>query len=156
MPISAGILVYKKIKNEFHFLLAHPGGPFYKNKDEGAWGIPKGLVEKDEQPIDTAKREFLEETNLVLPENTLIELPIVKYKNGKLLHSWAVEVDDMDLTHFKSNTFETKWSTKSTELKTFDEIDQLIFFELTIAKQKIHPVQLPLLETIENLRNEKV
>lgn len=151
MPVSAGILVYKKIKGEFHFLLAHPGGPFYKNKDIGAWGIPKGLVEKDEQPLEAAKREFFEETSLVLPGNELIELPVVKYKNGKLLHSWAIEVDDLDLTNFKSNTFEAKWSTKSTELKTFDEIDQLVFFELTIAKEKIHPVQLSLLESIVGL-----
>jgi predicted NUDIX family NTP pyrophosphohydrolase len=153
MPTSAGILVYKKIENGFHFLLAHPGGPFYKNKDEGAWGIPKGLVEKNEDPKDAAQREFLEETSLILPKGELIELPIVKYKNGKILYSWAIEVDDLDLTHFKSNTFEMKWSTKSTELKTFEEIDQLIFFELTIAKQKIHPVQLPLIEEICN-RNE--
>lgn len=151
MPVSAGILVFKKHDSKLYFLLAHPGGPFYKKKDLGLWGIPKGLVEQNEDPLQTAKREFFEETSLVLPEGALIELPKVKYKSGKLLHSWAIEVEDLDLTNFKSNTFEAKWSTQSTELKTFDEIDQLLFFELTIAKQKIHPVQLPLLQTIESL-----
>jgi len=155
MPTSAGILVYKKLNSQLYFLLAHPGGPFYKNKDTGAWGIPKGLVENEKEPFETAQREFLEETNLILPEYELVGLPIVKYKNGKILHSWAIEVDDLDLKNFKSNTFDMKWSTKSTELKTFDEIDQLFFFELTIAKEKIHPVQLPLIEQICNMNEKK-
>ena len=153
MPTSAGILVFKKEKNELYFLLAHPGGPFYKNKDEGAWGIPKGLIEKDEEPLTAAKREFLEETSLKLEGEKFIELPIVKYKNGKLLYSWAIEVKDLSLQNFKSNTFEMRRSSKSIELVTFDEIDQLSFFELTKAKEKIHPAQLPLIEHIENMKN---
>jgi predicted NUDIX family NTP pyrophosphohydrolase len=148
MPTSAGILVYKKMNNQFYFLLAHPGGPFYKNKDEGSWGIPKGLLEKEEAPFYAARREFFEETSLALPEGEFIPLPTVKYKNGKTLLSWAIQVDDLDLSGFKSNTFEARWSTQSTQLKTFDEIDALVFFELTIAQQKIHPVQLPLIDFI--------
>ena len=151
MPVSAGILVFKKEKDTLHFLLAHPGGPFYKNKDEGSWGIPKGLVEEGEEPLTTAKREFLEETNLKLDAEDFIALPTVKYKNGKVLQSWALEVKDLSLENFKSNTFEMKWSSKSTELATFDEIDLLSFFELTKAKQKIHLIQLPLIDFIENL-----
>jgi predicted NUDIX family NTP pyrophosphohydrolase len=151
MPTSAGILVYKKLNEKFYFLLAHPGGPFYKNKDEGSWGIPKGLLEKDEQPFDAAKREFFEETNLELPHGDYITLPTVKYKNGKVLLSWAIRVDYLDLSNFKSNTFEARWSTQSTQLKTFDEIDALDFFELTIAQQKIHPVQLPLIDFITHV-----
>lgn len=149
MPTSAGILVFKKVDNQLYFLLAHPGGPFYKKKDLGAWGIPKGLLENEEDPLSAAKREFLEETNLTLEGNHFIELPTVKYKNGKTLFSWALEVKDLNLENFKSNTFEMKWSSKSDELASFEEIDQLTFFELTTAREKIHPVQLPLLDWIE-------
>ncbi len=155
MPVSAGILVFKKVNDQLHFLLAHPGGPFYKKKDEGAWGIPKGLVEKEEDPLTTAKREFFEETNLKLEEGNFIELPIVKYKNGKTLYSWALEVEDLNIENFKSNTFELIWPPKSVTSATFDEIDQLDFFDLTKAKQKIHPVQLPLLEWIEEHAQNK-
>jgi predicted NUDIX family NTP pyrophosphohydrolase len=138
---------------QFYFLLAHPGGPFYKKKDEGAWGIPKGLIEKGEDPLTTARREFREETNLELEEGNFVELPVVRYKNGKTLYSWALEVKDLSLDHFKSNTFEMEWPPKSSTYVSFDEIDQLIFFELTEAQLKIHPVQLPLLEWIvENTR----
>ena len=151
MPTSAGILVFKKENNHLWFLLAHPGGPFYKNKDEGAWGIPKGLIENEEEPFAAAKREFLEETNLELKGENFIELPIVKYKNGKVLHSWAIEVKDLSLENFKSNTFEMRWSSKNKELATFDEIDKLSFFELTKAKEKIHPVQIALIEYIEKI-----
>ncbi len=152
MPVSAGILVFKKENEQLYFLLAHPGGPFYKKKDLGAWGIPKGLLDPGEEPLAAAKREFLEETSLILPDGDFIELPMVKYKNGKTLYSWAIEVEEFSLENFKSNTFEVKWPPKTEELATFDEIDQLIFFELTIAKEKIHPVQLPLIVWIENLK----
>jgi predicted NUDIX family NTP pyrophosphohydrolase len=80
-----------------------------------------------------------------------MELPTVKYKSGKELKSWALQVEDLPLENFKSNTFQARWSTKTNELANFPEIDQLLFFELTIAKQKIHPVQLPLIEHIEQL-----
>ena len=152
MPISAGILIYKKQEDAIYFLLAHPGGPYYKNKDIGTWGIPKGLVEEGEEPLAAAQREFLEETNLVLPPNHFMELPPVQYKNGKHLLSWALEVKELSLDNFKSNTFETIWPPKSGEMATFDEIDALSFFELTKAKEKIHPVQLPLIECIEHLK----
>jgi len=148
MPVSAGIFVYKIEDDQYYFLLAHPGGPFYKRKDEGAWGIPKGLLEKDEDEFSAAKREFTEETNLFLPGGNFHQLPTVKYKNGKLLHSWAIRVDKLDLAEFKSNTFEMKWSTKSDEVKVFEEIDALNFFEISEARKKIHPVQLPLIDAI--------
>jgi predicted NUDIX family NTP pyrophosphohydrolase len=151
MAISAGILVFKRYEEHLHFLLSHPGGPFYKKKDLGSWGIPKGLLNPNEDPLTAAQREFKEETNLPLPTGPLMELPTVKYKSGKELKSWALQVEDLPLENFKSNTFQARWSTKTNELANFPEIDQLLFFELTIAKQKIHPVQLPLIEHIEQL-----
>ena len=150
MPTSAGILVYKKVDDQFYVLLAHPGGPYYKNKDEGVWGIPKGLVEDGENPIQTAIREFAEETGIQADFDELVELPQVKYKNGKILKSWASKVDDLSLDNFKSNTFQIFWPPKSKVLSTFLEIDALRFFELTEARVKIHPIQLPLIDFISN------
>lgn len=150
MPISAGVLVYKKLSTQYSFLLAHPGGPYYKNKSDGVWGIPKGLMEGGEEPLETARREFEEETGITLPLNGFIELPEVKYKNGKKLLSWAIELNDLDISTFKSNVFEIEWPPKSGIMQKFNEIDQLIFFDLTEARRKIHPVQLPLLSYVEN------
>ncbi len=150
MPTSAGILVYKKVDDQVYVLLAHPGGPFYKNKDEGVWGIPKGLVEDGENPIQTAIREFGEETGIQANFDELVELPQVKYKNGKTLKSWASRVDDLPLENFKSNTFQIFWPPKSKVLSTFLEIDALRFFELEEARKKIHPIQLPLIDFISS------
>jgi predicted NUDIX family NTP pyrophosphohydrolase len=150
LPTSAGILVYKKVEDKIYVLLAHPGGPYYKNKDEGVWGIPKGLVEDGENPLQTAIREFAEETGIDAEFDELVELPQVKYKNGKLLKSWASRVDDLTLEKFKSNTFQIFWPPKSKVLSTFLEIDALRFFELTEARIKIHPIQLPLIDFISN------
>lgn len=148
MPISAGILVYKKVGDQYHFLLSHPGGPYFKNKDEGNWGIPKGLIEESEYPLETARREFKEETNLDLPETGFFELPLVRYKNGKQLQSFGLKVDDLSLENFKSNTFQIFWPPKSKTLATFYELDALNFFDLAEARKKIHPVQLDLIEYI--------
>lgn len=152
MPTSAGILVYKNVDNKIYVLLAHPGGPYYKNKDEGVWGIPKGLVEDGENPMQTAIREFGEETGIFANFDNLVEMPQVRYKNGKILKSWASKVSDLPLDEFKSNTFQIFWPPKSKVLSTFFEIDQLIFFELSDARKKIHPIQLPLLDFIANTK----
>ncbi len=152
MPTSAGILVYRIKDNITEVLLAHPGGPYYKNKDIGVWGIPKGLVEDGESPIQTAIREFGEETGIFANFDDLAELPQVRYKNGKILKSWASRVDDLSLNDFKSNTFQIFWPPKSKILSTYMEIDALRFFELTEAREKIHPIQLPLIDFIANIK----
>ena len=103
MKTSAGILVYKKENNEILFFIAHPGGPFWKNKDIGAWSIPKGEFNKDENAFDAAIREFEEETGIV-PKGNFIELNPVKLKSGKMIYAWAVE-DDIDADSITSNEF---------------------------------------------------
>lgn len=148
MPQSAGIFVFKKSGNEYQFLLSHPGGPYYKNKSDGSWGIPKGIIEEDEDPFEAAKREFCEETGLDLPSEGYIQLPTVRYKNGKQLFSWAIRMDEINMNGFVSNTFDLEWPPKSGRFQTFAEIDALDFFNLTEAKQKIHPIQLPLIDFI--------
>jgi predicted NUDIX family NTP pyrophosphohydrolase len=148
--MSAGLLVFRRI-NELEVLLGHPGGPFWAKKDDGAWTIPKGLVEAGQDSagglIATARREFTEETNLVA-QGDLVALKPVKQKSGKTVHAFAIEAD-LDLTRFKSNAFEIEWPPKSGRRQSFPEIDRLAYFALPAAMGKIVPYQMPLLRELK-------
>lgn len=146
---SAGLLAYRR-KNGLEVLLAHPGGPFWAKKDDGAWTIPKGAAEPGAGLLATAEREFTEETNFSPPahSDSLLALAPVKQKGGKIVHAWAFETD-FDLTSFASNTFEMEWPPKSGRRKSFPEIDRVAYFTIAAAKTKIVPYQLPLLEELE-------
>ena len=144
--ISAGILAFRR-RAELEVLLAHPGGPFWAKKDDGAWTIPKGLVETDDDIVAAARREFEEETSLVA-RGPMTELTPVRQKSGKLVYAFALE-QDFDLTGFASNTFELEWPPRSGRQKSFPEIDRVDYFALPIAKRKIIPYQLPLLSELE-------
>jgi predicted NUDIX family NTP pyrophosphohydrolase len=145
-PISAGLLAFRR-RNGLEVLLAHPGGPFWAKKDAGAWTIPKGLAEPGADLIETARREFTEETNLV-PNRELIELKPVVQKSGKIVHAWAVEAD-FDLTAFASNTFEIEWPPQSGRRRAFPEIDRVAYFGMPAAAEKILAYQRPLLIELE-------
>jgi predicted NUDIX family NTP pyrophosphohydrolase len=145
-PISAGLLAFRR-RNGLEVLLAHPGGPFWAKKDAGAWTIPKGLAEPGAALIETARREFTEETNLA-PMGELIELSPVLQKSGKIVHAWAVEAD-LDLTQFASNTFEIEWPPKSGRRQAFPEIDRIAYFGMPAAMEKILTYQRPLLIELE-------
>jgi predicted NUDIX family NTP pyrophosphohydrolase len=145
-PISAGLLAFRR-RNGLEVLLAHPGGPFWAKKDAGAWTIPKGLAEPGAALIETARREFTEETNLA-PMGELIELSPVLQKSGKIVHAWAVEAD-LDLTQFASNTFEIEWPPKSGRRQAFPEIDRIAYFGMPAAMKKILTYQRPLLIELE-------
>src|SRR5271169_3077035 len=108
--MSAGLLAFRRV-NELEVLLGHPGGPFWAKKDEGAWTIPKGLVEPGDDLLATARREFTEETNLPA-DGEMFALDLVKQKSGKTVHAFAFEAD-FDLATFASNTFEMEWPPKS-------------------------------------------
>ena len=140
--ISAGLLAFRR-KAELEVLLAHPGGPFWANKDEGAWTIPKGLVEPGDDLIATARREFTEETNLSAC-GELIALSPVNQKSGKTVHTFAFEAD-FDLTAFSSNEFEIEWPPKSGRHESFPEIDRIAYFALPVAMTKILAYQRPIL-----------
>jgi predicted NUDIX family NTP pyrophosphohydrolase len=140
--ISAGLLAFRR-RAEIEVLLAHPGGPFWAKKDDGAWTIPKGLIEGGGEPLATARREFTEETNLVAASE-LIPLAPVKQKSGKIVHAWAFEAD-FDLAKFASNTFEIEWPPNSGKRKSFPEIDRVGYFTLSAAMTKILAYQQPLL-----------
>src|SRR3989442_764384 len=136
MPrVSAGLLMYRKCKGALEFLLVHPGGPFWKGKDAGAWTIPKGEIEEGEDPLAAAKREFEEELGFK-PRGDFIELTPIKQKGGKIVQAWAFE-GDCEPIHFKSNTFTMEWPPRSGRVSEFPEVDQAAFFELEEAKQKI-------------------
>ena len=145
-PISAGLLAFRR-RDGLEVLLAHPGGPFWAKKDAGAWTIPKGLAEPGADLIETARREFTEETNLA-PNGELIELEPVVQKSGKIVHAWAIEAD-FDLTQFASNTFEIEWPPRSGRRRAFPEIDRIAYFSVPSAYEKILAYQRPLLIELE-------
>jgi predicted NUDIX family NTP pyrophosphohydrolase len=153
--LSAGILVYKRINNQVEVLLAHPGGPFWAKKDLGAWSIPKGEYEEDEDPFDAAKREFKEEIGQNAPSGDYYELGESKQKSGKIIMAWAVEAD-LDAGQVKSNTFEMEWPPRSGQKQEFPEIDKAEWFFLNKATKKINQGQQVFLERlIEKLQIEK-
>jgi predicted NUDIX family NTP pyrophosphohydrolase len=133
---SAGLLMYRVDKTGVDVLLAHPGGPFWRNKDEGAWTIPKGEFTDDEDPLAAAKREFEEELGTQPPAAGYSQLKPIKQKGGKIVHAWAVE-GDFDPVTLNSNTFETEWPPRSGRMKSFPEVDRVAWFSPDVAKQKI-------------------
>jgi predicted NUDIX family NTP pyrophosphohydrolase len=144
MPkVSAGLLMFRVRDGELEFLLAHPGGPFWKDRDAGAWTIPKGEIQPGEEPLAAAKREFEEEVGLK-PEGRLIELNPIRQKSGKIVHAWAFE-GDWDPSLLKSNFFKMEWPPRSGRFEDCPEVDQACFFCLAEAKWKINPAQIPLL-----------
>jgi len=144
--ISAGILAFRR-RPELEVLLAHPGGPFWAKKDAGAWTIPKGLVERGDDLVTAARREFTEETNLVAAGD-MVELAPVTQKSGKLVHAFALEAD-FDLSQFGSDRFTVEWPPRSGRRQSFPEIDRIAYFALSAAQLKIIAYQLPLLAELE-------
>jgi len=147
MKISAGILLYKKGENDIYFFLVHPGGPFWKNKDLGAWSIPKGELLPDEDPLTRARTEFEEETGT--PVNGHFQpLTPVKQKGGKTVYAWAV-MGNIALTGLSSNTIPLEWPPGSGKMIQVPEVDRWEWFASEEAKQRINPAQAALiLETI--------
>ncbi len=145
--ISAGLLAFRRLKSVIEVLLAHPGGPFWAKRDDGAWTIPKGLVEPGDNLLSAARREFTEETNLVA-DGELFALPPVNQKSGKAVHAFAFEAD-FKLEAFASNTFEMEWPPRSGRSQSFPEIDRIAYFPLPTAMIKIIAYQQPLLRDLE-------
>jgi predicted NUDIX family NTP pyrophosphohydrolase len=139
--------MFRKRQGEFEVLLVHPGGPFFRNKDDGAWTIPKGEVGEGEDLLARARIEFQEELGFA-PSGSWIELGSVKQKGGKTVHAWAFEGDLPD--HFKlaSNSFEMEWPPRSGSTQTFPEIDRAEFFSSEDARKKINAAQIAFLERL--------
>jgi predicted NUDIX family NTP pyrophosphohydrolase len=147
---SAGLLLYRRVADDtLEFLLVHPGGPFWSNKDAGAWTIPKGELEEGEEPLAAAQRETGEELGFC-PSGKFIELKPIKQKAGKRVFAWGVEAN-WDPTTLRSNTFTTVWPPRSDRTQTFPEVDRAAYFDLKEARLKINPAQIPLLEELTSL-----
>ena len=140
--ISAGLLAFRR-NNGIEVLLAHPGGPFWTKRDDGAWTIPKGVADTDADTLSAARREFTEETGFVAAGD-MFPLKAVRQRSGKTVIAWAFEAD-FDLAKFSSNEFEMEWPPRSGRRKSFPEIDRLSWFDYDTALKKIIAYQRPFL-----------
>ncbi len=148
--LSAGILLFRHRGEALEVLLVHPGGPYWAKKDLGAWSIPKGLVEEDEEPLKCALRELEEELGslFAFTAEALIELGSVRQKAGKLVHCWAAE-GDFDPATLRSNTFSIEWPPRSGNELEFPEVDRAEWFGLEEARAKIIPAQAAFLDRLK-------
>jgi predicted NUDIX family NTP pyrophosphohydrolase len=146
---SAGLLLFRRQQDQVEVLLVHPGGPFFRNKDDGSWTIPKGEASENEDLASRARIEFEEELGFA-PADNWMELGSIKQKGGKTVHAWAFAGDlepDFKLT---SNTFELEWPPRSGRKQQFPEVDQAKFFSLELARAKINPAQIPFLDRLSD------
>lgn len=144
---SAGLLLFRRSSGVLpEVFLVHPGGPFWKNKDEGVWSIPKGEHDATEDPLQAAKREFAEEVGLAI-DGTFADLGAFRQPGGKIVHAWSVE-GDCDPDRMRSNSFSLEWPPKSGHVSTFPEVDRAAWFAPAQAKRKILKGQVPILEAL--------
>ncbi len=143
--VSAGLLVVRLTSGTPHFLLGHPGGPYFARKDEGVWTIPKGGIQAGETPLEAALREFAEELGFPPPPGDRVPLGKVRQRSGKLVHAWAV-LGDVDPREIASATVEIEWPKRSGVLRRYPELDRADFFDFDNAWRKLIPAQRPLLE----------
>jgi predicted NUDIX family NTP pyrophosphohydrolase len=149
---SAGILLYRKVEGDLQVFLVHPGGPFFKNKDDGVWSIPKGEFIAGEEALDAAKREFEEETGQKI-DGDFIELKPVTLKSGKKVYAWAIE-GDIDHETIVSNVFEMEWPPKSGKKQSFPEIDRAAWVDVDTARLKINQGQAGLVKELSDKLSE--
>ena len=145
---SAGILMYRN-RVSLEVLLIHPGGPYFRNKDDGYWSIPKGEIDEGEDGFAAARREFEEETGC-RPEGEFRQLGKVRQKSGKVVLAWSVK-GDCDEAKVVSNVFRLEWPPHSGRIQDFPEVDRAGWFTIEAARKKINPAQVPLLEELSRL-----
>jgi predicted NUDIX family NTP pyrophosphohydrolase len=138
-------LVYRQGPGGVEFLLVHPGGPFWRRRDDGAWSIPKGLVDAGEDPLAAAAREFAEETGLSVAGGELVPLVERRQRSGKIVRCWLTAAD-LDLKGFRSNIFEMEWPRHSGRMLTLPECDRAAYFATEVALRKILPGQRGFIE----------
>lgn len=148
---SAGLLMYRVSKGGLEVLLVHPGGPYWVNKDAGAWFIPKGEVAPGEDDAAAAMREFTEETGLA-PRGPFLMLGTVRHKSGKTVTAWAFR-GDCDPSTLTSNTFSIEWPPHSGQQRNFPEIDRAAFFTTSAAKKKMHPAEFEFVSRLETIHS---
>jgi predicted NUDIX family NTP pyrophosphohydrolase len=147
---SAGILLYRYVNDELQVLLVHPGGPYHVNKDKGAWSIPKGEFEQGEEALVAAKREFEEELGQKVISDDFMKLQPIVQKSGKTVYAWAAE-GEIDTINIKSNVFKMEYPYKSGKWIDVAEVDKAEWFTPEVAREKINPGQVPLIDELENI-----
>jgi predicted NUDIX family NTP pyrophosphohydrolase len=152
---SAGLMLYRQAAegSGIEILLVHPGGPFWRNKDQGAWTVPKGEFDDDEEPLAAAQREFKEELGAPAPPGDYLTLGSIKQKGGKIVHAWAVKAD-FDPGKLESNTFTCEWPPYSKRMQEFPEVDRAEWFTPEVAKEKILAAQVPLIDGLLEILHE--
>lgn len=143
---SAGLLLYRRIEGRLQVFLGHPGGPFWKHRDVGAWTIPKGVLEPGEDPLAAAVREFEEETGIV-PRGPYVPLGAVRLRSGKRIHAWAWE-GDADASSICSNEVEIEWPRGSGRTVRFPEVDRCGWFDVEEARVRMNAAQTALLDRL--------
>jgi predicted NUDIX family NTP pyrophosphohydrolase len=148
MPkLSAGLLLYRVRDGVVEVLIAHPGGPFWARKDDGAWSVPKGEYTNGEDPWVAAQREFVEELGLPVPPGPRIDFAPLKQPSGKIVTAFAV-LGDLDVTDAHSNTFELEWPRGSGRIRAFPEVDRVGWFSVAQARTKLLRGHRPLLDQL--------
>jgi predicted NUDIX family NTP pyrophosphohydrolase len=150
LRVSAGLIMYRFRGGELEVFLAHPGGPFSSQEDDGYWTIPKGRQKQYESLLDAAKREFEEEVG-IKPGGPYFELGSIRQKGGKIVHAWGFEGQWDDSQPIRSNTFEMSWPPHSGQMQQYPEIDRAGFFTLPAARRKLKESQCPFLDRLEAL-----
>ncbi len=148
---SNGILLFRFRNERLEVMLVHPGGPIWAKKDYGVWSIPKGLPEGHEKPLDTAKREFKEETGFEV-DGEFIDLGELNQSSKKIVHVWALE-KDLDITNVVSNTFTFEWPKNSGRVQEYPEVDKAGWFEIELAMKKIRKEQIGFLDRLIGIIN---
>jgi len=146
--ISAGLLLYRRLKGELEVLLAHPGGPFWTERDAGAWTIPKGLINNGEEPLAAACREFEEETG-ISPKGHFHPLGSIRQKAGKVVYAWALE-GDAEIANLRSNVMRAEMPKGSGRWLSFPEVDRYAWFNPSMARLKLNPAQAEFIDRLED------
>ncbi len=147
--VSAGLLLFRRVDGQLQVFLAHPGGPFWVRRDEGAWTIPKGGVEAGENPLEAAQREFEEEMG-IKPRGEFIPLGSIRQRAGKIVHAWAWE-GDADPATVTSNSAETEWPRGSGRRITYPEVDRCAWFTPEEARKRMNAAQSEFIGRLEEL-----
>ena len=145
---SAGILLYRGDPGRHEVLLVHPGGPWWRRQEAGAWSIPKGECMADEEPYLAARREFVEELGVAPPDREALPLGEIRQRAGKRVLAWALP-GDLDASAIRSNTFNLEWPPHSGKFRDFPEVDRAEWFPVETARQRINPAQVELLDRLE-------
>jgi predicted NUDIX family NTP pyrophosphohydrolase len=152
--MSAGLLMYRRLHETLEVFLVHPGGPLWSKRDLGAWSIPKGEYQSDEDPLAAAQREFTEETGVQPGQPSFIELTSATQSGGKVIRAWAFE-GDADPTTIISNTFSMEWPPRSGQQQAFPEVDRAAWFLIEEAKERILKGQMPLLSELQRILSDQ-